>query len=89
MIQPKSKTIPILAGLFFAVVVAAAALLWLLPGQPKMVAPENPLLVLPPATLDVSLFNRSAYQQLNLQVITSGSLPVQPPATVGKANPFL
>lgn len=93
MNHPKSKLIPILIALLSAVVVAAAAIVWLLPSQP---APNGDLLVSDTqpsysssAALNVMLFDRRAYQHLNLQVINNGSLPVQPPAAAGKANPFL
>ncbi len=38
---------------------------------------------------DLSVFQTAAYQLLNIQPVQDGSLPVQPPATTGKTNPFL
>lgn len=38
---------------------------------------------------NTSIFQGSGFRSLNLQLINSNRLPVQPPAVVGKANPFL
>lgn len=38
---------------------------------------------------NVDVLSNTLYQSLNHQLIDNGSLPVQPPAATGKANPFL
>lgn len=40
-------------------------------------------------TLNLKPLEQSAYQLINKQLVKEGALPVQPPATPGKANPFL
>ena len=37
---------------------------------------------------NLNVFQTQAYQLLNQQLVEDGSLPVTPPSTVGKANPF-
>lgn len=51
----------------------------------------NPPAAAPAATgeFNVAVFERAVFRALNLPLITNGSLPVKPPAAVGKANPFL
>lgn len=87
------------------IVLGALVGLWLLPraqDEPLFVSPapspqpETPLFsdTPPPATTDTRVFNLDVlrgtlYQSLNHQLIDNGSLPVQPPAATGKANPFL
>lgn len=87
MNNPKSKVIPWLTAILVAVALAVFALFWLLP-QPL---PSPPVSSTSPTLedLEAAVFERSSYQQLNFQVINTGSLPVQPPAGTGKANPFL
>lgn len=87
MNHPKSKAIPLLTAILVAAALAVAALFWLLPKQP---APP-PAPSTPPVShdLNAAVFERSLYRELNLQLINTGSLPVQPPAGTGKANPFL
>lgn len=93
------RIVGILFVILMIALVAAAALLWLLPGAP---APEDELEIVSdaplfidetvpttPAQFNVSVFEQAAYRALNLQFISDGSLPVQPPANAGKANPFL
>ena len=41
------------------------------------------------AVFNLGIFERSSYNILNHQLINEGALPVQPPPTTGKANPFL
>ena len=41
------------------------------------------------AGFDLSILQRSDYKLLDQGPIQNGQLPVHPPATVGKANPFL
>lgn len=101
------RAITILGVILVLVVVAAGAVLWLLPSaeeEPLFVSPtaspaaDTPLFQDAPSPVapvsDTQLFNLDVlrgtlYQSLNHQVINDGSLPVQPPAATGKANPFL
>lgn len=41
------------------------------------------------AAFNTNVLRSSRYTTLDQQLVTDGSLPVQPPAAVGKANPFL
>lgn len=85
--------IAILGALLLLVVVASAAVLWLLPAapsdRPTRQEPVSGPPLTSPAAFNLMLFERSQYQALHLQLVSSGVLPVSPPATVGKANPFL
>lgn len=37
----------------------------------------------------LEILERQSYQLLNKQLVKEGALPVPPPPTVGKANPFI
>lgn len=41
------------------------------------------------ATFNTAILRSSRYSTLDVGLVTSGALPVQPPSSVGKANPFL
>lgn len=88
-----------------AVVAGAIAVIWFLPQAAPPLAQDSLPLASEPESLfvdtpaapalsgngafNLKLFNRTHYQGLNLPLINNGSLPVQPPAVTGKANPFL
>lgn len=81
-----------LIGLLLLVVIASAAVLWFLPPATPLTTPlsapdSSPVAEI--AAFDLKLFNRLEFQTLNLQLVSNGSLPVEPPAAIGKANPFL
>ncbi len=40
-------------------------------------------------TINLKPLEQQSYQLINKQLVKEGALPVQPPATPGKANPFL
>lgn len=92
-----NKLIIILSAVLLAVIVASAALLFLLPDSTE--SPEQTSgtgeetgmqrAAAEKATLDLKVFERRDYRQLNFQPVRDGSVPVQPPVQVGKANPFL
>lgn len=42
-----------------------------------------------PSGINLEVLGRQTYQLLNKQLIKEGALPVAPPVTSGKANPFL
>lgn len=99
------RLITLLVVLLIIITIVAGAVLWLLPGAPEepgLLSPiaspsQSPLFVdtsIPTSPLGEPAFNLdvlrgSLYQSLNHQVVNDGSLPVQPPAATGKANPFI
>lgn len=100
-----SRLITILIVILIIVIIAAGAIVWLLPSQPPSTTTPSstaePLFAddtLPPSPtpgaangriFNVEVLRSTLYQSLNHQLIDSGALPVQPPAAIGKANPFL
>ena len=85
------KIIVVLFGLLLAVVAAAAVVIWLLP-SPDTEPSSVPEATTTPASGDgfnTSVLQRPEYLKLNQQLIREGALPVQPPTTAGKVNPFL
>lgn len=60
---------------------------------------ETPEATAPPAggpaadstggAFDLGVLQRTGYKSLDLRPIQDGLLPIKPPATTGKANPFL
>lgn len=83
------KTVIFLFAVLLALVVAGAAVLFLLP-EDSSNPEETPV---PTGTLttglDTSILESTNYTQLDASLIQQGALPVKPPATTGKANPFL
>ncbi len=85
-----NRVIVILVGVLFAVVSAAAALYFLLPSNSQTGSNNvTSTTATPTVGFDISVFQKQTYQQLNRQLMQAGTLPVQPPTTAGKANPFL
>lgn len=93
----QTKIVIILTAVLLAVVAASVGLLLLLPGS---TTPDASLLTPSPAftpiipaasggSFNFSVFQQAAFQSLDLRLVADGSLPVQPPAGTGKANPFL
>lgn len=74
-----------LVAILLAAIGVAAVILFLLPSNQT---PQQS-----PATtsqrLDTSVLQRSDYTGLDTSLLQQGALPVQPPPTTGKANPFL
>lgn len=105
MASGQSKIIIILGAVVLAVITASAAALWLLPSpdEGSGLLSEDQAQTSPVASTEVpptspgddrAVFNTTVlrtkrYTTLDQQLVTDGSLPVQPPAAVGKANPFL
>lgn len=97
MADSNNKLIIILSAVLLAVMTVSAVIFVLIP-PPSSGLPEEegaPAAQISPGPsavsddLDLSIFNRQLYRQLDMQPIRDGSLPVQPPVQVGKANPFL
>ena len=89
-LSSQRKLIIILGIMLLAVIVVSSAILFLLPEEGSQ--PLNPSAI--PQTTRSDGFNtgvlqRSSYTLLNTTLIENGFLPVRPPATTGKANPFL
>ncbi|MBI3250552.1 MAG: hypothetical protein HYZ61_01720 [Candidatus Andersenbacteria bacterium] len=84
------KTIIFLSAILLAVLVAGGAIIFLLPNGNTPVVNDNPTPTTTFGTgLDTSVLESSDYNQLDAALIQQGALPVKPPATTGKANPFL
>lgn len=95
MATSNNKLIIILSAVLLAVITASMVLLFLLPSNDgQQAAPKEDLSpsatpAQEKATLDLKVYDRKEYKQLNSQPVKDGSVPVEPPAQVGKANPFL
>lgn len=95
-LNSQTRLIVILVGILIAIAAISLFLLWYLPGliSPKPIS-DNDLPgttdTLQPitTTFNTNVLQTSDYLLLDTQLIKEGSLPVQPPAGVGKANPFL
>lgn len=93
-----NKVIMILTGVLLVVIAASMGVLLILPDDETGSAPatstDTPLLRdTPPSSttqsFDLTVTQRQSYQTLNKQLVHEGALPVQPPVSTGKANPFL
>jgi hypothetical protein len=89
MASSAQKTVLLLTAILLAVLAVSGLVLWLLPTT----TPDSAPLFVSPApggpTLDTAVLQKPAYLRLDPQPIREGAVPVQPPAGVGKANPFL
>lgn len=95
MANRSSQLIIILAAVLLAVIAGSGLVLWFLGSNepspttltptPEVAAPQQP----GDDAFNTGVLRSSDYTKLDQQLVTDGSLPVQPPATVGKANPFL
>lgn len=85
----RNKQIVVLVAVLLAIIAVSVVLLWLLPSRSHPAAAPAPDASVTAAEFNVRVLQRAEYLQLNTQPVKDGSLPVQPPAPVGKANPFL
>lgn len=89
----QKQTIIMLVSALLAVVAVSAVVLFLLPSESSIrnnvstTTTSNTSVV--SDGFDLNILDRSDYRALNQAPIQNGSLPVAPPATSGKANPFL
>ena len=89
------RSIIILAAILVAVVAASLAVVFLLPSANPLTPADNlaDTQETPPSTatgtFNTSVLQRSDYTALNVGLIESKQLPVQPLSVSGKANPFL
>jgi hypothetical protein len=86
------RLIAVLVMVLVLVITASVAVLFLLPGQEASVSQPSFDGQMPVSTdrsgFDLTVLERGDYQALNIGLLDSGLLPVQPPAATGKANPF-
>lgn len=94
----QNKLVIGLAILLALVLAISLAVVFLWPTATAPVAPDSSISpfssdATPPldtgAAFDVRVFQQPQYQTLDQRLIQEGALPVQPPATTGKANIFL
>lgn len=78
------------------VAVISIGLLVVVPSDPDSDVTDAPtadtdVLVTPPGgqVFNLSAIQSQLYEALDKQLIREGALPVQPPAVIGKVNPFL
>ena len=84
------KLIIILGIILLAVVVVSSLVLFMLPEEGSQPIPSSPTPQNGISTgFNTRVLQRSGYTLLNTTLIQNGFLPVRPPATTGKANPFL
>jgi hypothetical protein len=81
-----TKVMSVLGVLLIAAVVVSGAILVAVPPASETQAPAGGGTG---AGFNIQLLQRQVFQLLNRQPIQDKSLPVAPPAVVGKANPFL
>lgn len=82
------KTIVIMLAVLLALVAVGGVIIFLLPAEPSVpTTPDTAVSV--PQRLDTTILERTDYTGLDTSLLQQGALPVLPPATVGKANPFL
>lgn len=104
MASRSSQLIIVLIAVLLAVLAGSGIVLWVFNNRQPATVPTpladetaSPLsadstnLTVPGdgATFNTTVLRSSSYNALDVQLVTSGALPVQPPAVVGKANPFL
>lgn len=101
MASRQTRLMVILVAVLLAVVLASVTILWLLPASSptaeEPIAANSPEVGDEPGNeqssqaegLDLAPVQRAGWRALDTQPILEGALPVQPPAVVGKANPFL
>lgn len=88
MTSSSLRIITILVGVLVAVIVVGGLILILVPSSNAPADNTTPVASDTPQ-LDTAVLRRSEYLRLNQQAIREGAIPVQPPAVIGKANPFL
>lgn len=82
----------IIAGIVLAVLAAAGIAIFTLSGtgQPEIISePDQGIPILTGNGFDLGVLQRAGYKAINQQPVQDGLLPVKPPQTDGKANPFL
>lgn len=89
MAAPNQRFIGMAVALLVVVVGAAVAVLYLVPGGPGSSGGDEQLPAAAPKEFNLQVLDRTVYKSLNQTLIQSGQLPVRPPTTAGKANPFL
>lgn len=99
MANRQRQLIIILGAVLLAVIVGSGAVLWSFgsrtttdgpePAATGQAPTESPVSVGIGTGFDTTVLRSSRYTTLDQQLVNDGSLPVQPPAGVGKANPFL
>lgn len=91
------KTIVLLTAVLLALVAVSGVLLFVFsPSDSDTTVTETPSSAADIDTnlietrgVDTSIFSQNGYTSLDTSLIQQGVLPVRPPATVGKGNPFL
>ena len=89
----QNRLVIMLAAILLAVVAVSVGVLYFVPGD-KSSAPQSPTdnavdTVSGATGLNLDILQKTSYQSLDSKAVENGSLPVQPPTGVGKANPFL
>lgn len=84
--SPQRMTIIILGAVLLAAVAVGAVIyftptLYRTPGQPTQTKEEF-------QGFDTAILSKPEYTALDASMFTRGLLPVQPPTTTGKQNPF-
>lgn len=82
----------ILAILLLAVIGVSLGLVFLLPDDgagSQTVTGQADSGAAAGGVFDLRVFDRQDYQSIDKRLVEDGTLPVKPPAAIGKANPFL
>lgn len=86
------KNIIVIGGILAAAVVGAAIIVYMLSSAPTNVPLEPQDTAVPVIDgdgFDLNVLQRPGYKALDQRAVQDGLLPVKPPQTPGKANPFL
>lgn len=89
-VTSQRKLIIILGVILLAVIAVSSLVLFMLPDEGSQ--PLSNVSAQPNSSssgFNTGVLQRSSYTLLNTGLIQNGFLPVRPPATTGKANPFL
>ena len=93
MALDQQKTILLLVAILLAVIASSIAVLVLLPNGEDTQTGDTVTEGTPADTqlenFNLNVLERSDFKELDQTLIENNSLPVQPPAAIGKANPFL
>lgn len=88
MTQQQNSALLVGAAFVLAVVIAGAGLFLVLSRGKDADTTDGGSLSSTTSLFNLQVLDRQAYRVLNPQPVQEGALPVQPPANIGKPNPF-
>ncbi len=86
----QNQLITILALVLLTVVLGSVAILFMTSSpSPSSTTTTDSSIAAVEGSFNLEVIQQQAYQLINKQLVREGALPVPPPVTPGKANPFL